>query len=276
MRNLIIRAKKSDRNNNKDKRTDGPSGERGSGKYYCTECGKGNHSTDRCSILKARRERSEGNGAHAGPKPYSKRTFRKEINAIARRAGKHDGLGIFAQALKREEKKATRASKPASKKRTSSKRAARAAAKEDSSSSSESDESIHLMDTMDSPIPRKHAAAAKVPTRVATRVTARVPASATVRIFPYTGDAAAPPTKKKAPKKDIFAALMDCSLDEDEIEVLDVVADDNKPTAEEKAFLMSIDKKEKKNRVPNLSTMVASHKYAKDNSSDEETMFGSD
>ena len=265
--------KKSDRNNNKDKRTDGPSGERGSGKYYCTECGKGNHSTDRCSILKAR----QGNGAHAGPKPYSKRTFRKEVNAIARRAGKHDGLGIFAQALKREEKKATRSCKPASKNRTSSKRAARAAAKEDSSSSeSESDESIHLMDTMDSPIPRKHAAAAWVPTRVATRVTTRVPASATVRIFPYTGEAAAP-TKKKAPKNDIFAALMDCSSDEDEVEVLDVVADDNKPTAEEKAFLMSIDKKEKKNRVPNLSTMVASHKYTKDDSSDdEETIFGSD
>ena len=133
------------------------------------------------------------------------------------------------------------------------------------------------MDTMDSPIPRKHAAAAKVPTRVATRVTTRVPASATVRIFPYTGDAAAP-TKKKSPKeKNIFAELMDLSSsDEDEVEVLDVVADDNKPTAEEKAFLMSIDKKEKKTRVPNLSTMVASHKYAKDDSSDEETMFGSD
>jgi hypothetical protein len=208
--------KKSDTNKNGGKRPD-----RGSGKYYCKECGHNDtHVTDRCFILKrlAREENSSnGNGskAHAGPKPFSKRTFRKELNALARRAGKHDGLSIFAQALKREQKKESKRTAKKSK-RTSSKSTAKAAAKEDSSSSSESesDGSVHIMD-MENPIPRKKASAT---IRVATRQFTRTP------------------------KKDIFADLMDTISSDEEIEVMA----DNKPTAEEKAFLKSIDKEERK------------------------------
>jgi hypothetical protein len=36
---------------------------------------------------------------------YSKRTFRKEVNAIARRAGKHGGIKLVEKAIKREQGK---------------------------------------------------------------------------------------------------------------------------------------------------------------------------
>ena len=60
--------------------------------------------TDHCYILKnlARKEGAQKD------KPFSKRTFRKEINAIACRAGKHAGLDVFAFALKREQGKQAR------------------------------------------------------------------------------------------------------------------------------------------------------------------------
>jgi hypothetical protein len=79
------------------------------GQYYCKDCGKNStHDTDRCYILKrlAREKEAKSNGnGKAYAKPYSKRTFCKEVNSIARQAGKHDGLKIVESALKREQGK---------------------------------------------------------------------------------------------------------------------------------------------------------------------------
>jgi hypothetical protein len=79
----------------------------GNRQYYCKKCGTNpTHETEQSFILQrlAREANNSGNGkAHA--KPYSKRTFCKEVNLIARRAGKHDGLKIVVSALKREQGK---------------------------------------------------------------------------------------------------------------------------------------------------------------------------
>jgi hypothetical protein len=114
------------------------------GQYYCKKCGTNStHDSEHCYFLKrlAREANNNGNGkAHA--KPYSKRTFRKEVNSIARLAGKHDGLKIMESALKREqgklEKQAGRAS--------SKKHAKKAAAKKSSDDDSSSNESMHNME----------------------------------------------------------------------------------------------------------------------------------
>jgi hypothetical protein len=76
------------------------------------------HDSKQCFILKrlAREAKNIGNGkAHA--KPNSNSTFRKEVNLIARRAGKHNGLKIMEPALKREQSKSLRSKpdKPAAK-----------------------------------------------------------------------------------------------------------------------------------------------------------------
>jgi hypothetical protein len=75
--------------------------------YYCKKCGTNStHGSKHCYFLKrlAREANNNGNGkAHA--KPYSKRTFRKEVNSMARCARKHNGLKIVESALKREQGK---------------------------------------------------------------------------------------------------------------------------------------------------------------------------
>jgi hypothetical protein len=79
----------------------------GDGQYYCKKFGTNPmHETEQCFILKrlAREANINGNGkAHA--KPYSKRTFRKEVNLIARCARQHNGLKSVESALKREQGK---------------------------------------------------------------------------------------------------------------------------------------------------------------------------
>jgi hypothetical protein len=172
------------------------------GSFHCSRCGNNaTHNTDRCYILKnlARKEgQANGNGkAHA--KPYSKRTFRKEVNAMARRAGKNDGLAVIASALKREQGKHA--------KRSSKKHATAAAKKkaESSESDSDSDESVHILEK---PIPRKS-------------------------IFKAA-------KKAQEKKKDIFKELKEApDSDEDT-----TMAEDNQPTAEEKAFFDLISKEE--------------------------------
>jgi hypothetical protein len=66
------------------------------GQYYCKKCGTNStHDSEHCYFLKrlACEANNNGNGkAHA--KPYSKRTFRKEVNSMAHHAGKHDGCGV--------------------------------------------------------------------------------------------------------------------------------------------------------------------------------------
>jgi type IV secretory pathway VirB10-like protein len=184
--------------------------------FYCSKCGKNpTHNTDRCYILKnlaRKQEQANGDGkAHA--KPFSKRSFRKEINAMARKAGKNDGLAVIASALKREQGKHA--------KRSSKKHTAAAAKKktESSESDSDSDESVHILEK---PIPRKSVFKA---------------------------------ARKAQKKKDIFADLMEAeSTDEDAN-----MAEDNQPTAEEKAFFDLISKEESEEKKKSSKETCASN-----------------
>jgi hypothetical protein len=192
------------------------------GSFMCKRCGQNaTHDTDRCYILKnlARKaEQANGNGKeHA--KPFSKRTFRKEINAIARKAGKNDGLAVFASALKREQGKlAKRSSKKHVKATATKKKAA-----ESSESDSDSDESVHILEQ---PIPRKSTFKATL--------------------------------KAQKNKKSIFADLMEAeSSDEDKN-----MAEDMKPTAEEKAFFDLIDKEEAEEKKQTSKKSCSSNEEA--------------
>jgi hypothetical protein len=131
-------AKKNGRNHNNNAGTDRQS------KYDCDRCGKNpTHNTDKCWVLKKE--------AREKDKPaYSRRTFRKEVNAMARRAGKNDGLKIFESAAKREHAKIAKRASRADKK---DKKKARAKKDDDSDSSS----SGHSMNNMEARIPRKKA-----------------------------------------------------------------------------------------------------------------------
>jgi hypothetical protein len=42
-------------------------------------------------------------------RPFSRRTFRKEVNTLARKAGKKRVLGLYASALKRKQDKESKA-----------------------------------------------------------------------------------------------------------------------------------------------------------------------
>jgi hypothetical protein len=71
-----------------------------SGPMYCTHCKTDTHVTERCWKLKKiaiEKELSEKKS------PYSKRTFRKEVNAIARRAGKSGDIKLVEKAIKRKQ-----------------------------------------------------------------------------------------------------------------------------------------------------------------------------
>ena len=120
----------------------------GSGEFFCKECGRNpTHATVDCYVLKnrAKREQREQHAAFgdgkAQAKPFSKRTFRKEVNAMARKASKEGSLDLYASALKREQGKAAKRDKKVAAKRKAAE-----------SSDSESEESVHLMED---PIPRK-------------------------------------------------------------------------------------------------------------------------
>ena len=130
----------------------GKSGDRNNA-FFCKECGRNaSHSTVDCFKLKNRAksgDSSVGDGkAHA--KPFSKRTFRKEANAIARKAAKAKALDVYAAAIKRQQGKA----KKNNGKKSSAKRAA-------DNSDSEDSESVESINNMESPIPRKKEAKKK-------------------------------------------------------------------------------------------------------------------
>jgi hypothetical protein len=180
-------------------------------------------------LKKLAREKESGGKAYA--KPYSKRTFHKEVNAIARRAGKHNRLKIVVLALKREQDKQEKQEKHA--KRITKTRAPAAAKKPESDSDLSSSGSIHNMEMR---IPRK-----KVVKQLRFNFSG----------FPNPTFPSAFQKKKPAKvkavsckEKCIIYDLMDeKSEEEDEVMKDD---SDNKATEEELAFLKSIDKEEKK------------------------------
>jgi hypothetical protein len=139
-------AKDKNKKNNPNKET-----------MWCTRCKKDTHTTDKCFVLKReakeKAQANSGNGhGKAQAQPYSRRTFRKEVNSMARRAGKHNGLDVMSKALKREQKKSTKHEKQLA--------AKKAAKKSEPDTDTSSDESVHCMDD---PIPRKNRAKKRTP-----------------------------------------------------------------------------------------------------------------
>jgi hypothetical protein len=119
-------------------------------RFHCEECGYNpSHPTAKCFKIINREKRTAfkpGQSGHNSPKdrPFSKRTFRKEANAIVRKAAKKDSLELLATSLKREQTKVARRSKKAK------------AKKDQSDSGSDSDESVNVIEhVFDRPIPRK-------------------------------------------------------------------------------------------------------------------------
>jgi hypothetical protein len=73
--------------------------------------------------------------------PFSRRTFRKEVNTLARKASKKNALGLYASALKRQQDKESKA-----------KKSKRRAIESEDSSLSEDAMSVH---NLEKPIPCK-------------------------------------------------------------------------------------------------------------------------
>ena len=116
--------------------------------YHCKECGSNRtHDTKDCFKIKNREKRAaDGNGYK---KPYekqafSKRTFRKEVNVLARTARKNGEIKQLAHALKREQDKEAQIQKSsAAKKRV------------DFNSEPESSDSDASMHSLEEAIPKK-------------------------------------------------------------------------------------------------------------------------
>ena len=84
----------------------------GDGKeYHCTEHGTNpTHSTDGCWTLKKRAKYS--NDKKSGPKrQFSNKSFRQEINVLAKKSSKKKVLDLYASAVKREQAKLVSKSK---------------------------------------------------------------------------------------------------------------------------------------------------------------------
>jgi hypothetical protein len=120
--------------------------------FFCKECGhNASHATVDCYKLKNKAKRAEQNaGVHnnsegkAQAKPFSRTSFRKEVNLLARKAGKNNALDLYAAANKREQAKVKKRTSKTAKKRVAS----------EDKDSSDSDESVQVLE---SPIPRKKA-----------------------------------------------------------------------------------------------------------------------
>jgi hypothetical protein len=78
---------------------------------FCTHCKIDTHNTASCYKLKKKaRDKAEA-GKARDKEPYSKRTFRKEVNSIARRVGKHGGIKLVEKAIKPEQVKQAKQAK---------------------------------------------------------------------------------------------------------------------------------------------------------------------
>ena len=195
--------------------------------YFCKECGHNpTHSTVNCYILKNRAKREQGNGeGKAHTKPYSKRTFRKEVNSMARKAAKNGSLELYASALKRERAKIDKKIKKSKKKV--------AAHKSEDSNESSSDES---MNHMEAPIPRKRKVnfvAEDKPDCMMEEEDMSPPKKKNIKQLKKLLAEQRKEIAKLKRKNKVFESDSDSE-------------DENEASAEERAFLLSIDKEEKK------------------------------
>jgi hypothetical protein len=221
-----IRFGKTETGNKKYGRTREPSNDE---RFFCKECGYDkNHNTESCfKLKKIAREKEAGVVAKAFTKPYTKRTFRKEVNAMARRAGKNDGLRIVELAVKREKGKQARFD-------TKNYAKAAAAKKAEDTDSDTSNESMHNLEAR---IPLKKKFAAKYTD------TRNVRYNSKGEIVAIEGDSDSEEDRKMPAKISKKRAHKSEHMDDTSSDESD---GDNKATAEEKAFLKAIGKKEQK------------------------------
>jgi hypothetical protein len=192
--NSAARAPKNGNNNN--------------GSFFCKHCGRNRtHDTSKCYFLKDKTQRFNGktsdNNKEASQKdrPFSRRTFRKEVNTLARKASKKGALGVYASALKRQQDKESK-SKVAKR---------RAFEKEDSSSS---DDSMSV-NNMEKRVPRS--LSKPIPRKVVKNILSKM------KIEKKDNKKAS----KKTEKEDFLAeAVNNMQLDEDDIEMIDSDDDD--------------------------------------------------
>jgi hypothetical protein len=87
---------------NENGSTDHPKGDRSNKTFYCSEHGKNpTHATGDCFTLKNR----EKSGSQGGNRTFSNKSFRKEVNFLAKKSSKKKVLDMYATAIKREQKK---------------------------------------------------------------------------------------------------------------------------------------------------------------------------
>ena len=109
-------------------------------KYYCTEHGTNpTHSTDSCYTIKNRTERTNSSSG------MTKKTFRKEINLLAKNRSKKKVIEMFASVLKTEYQKSSN-KKKGSKAKNSPKKNKVLFESDDSSDEDESTGSCHVME----------------------------------------------------------------------------------------------------------------------------------
>ena len=118
--------------------------------FFCKNCGPNRtHVTSKCWYLKNKLQRASAKefdnnqDIKKQDRPFSRRTFKKEVNSLARKAGKKKALGLYAAALKRQQTKESDKNKKNKKNNES-----------DDSSESSGSVSIH---NLEKPIPRKKA-----------------------------------------------------------------------------------------------------------------------
>ena len=94
---------------NRDRRETNVRTSTGNGRFFCKNCGTNRtHTTDKCYFLN-KTQRTAGDTSSTvsseakKKKPFSRRTFRKEVNTLARKAVKKNALGHFKSAIKRAE-----------------------------------------------------------------------------------------------------------------------------------------------------------------------------
>jgi seryl-tRNA synthetase len=197
---------------------------------FCTECGQNRtHNTEKCFKLQNRASRDKSHSGHKSeqkPKPFSKRTFRKEVNAIARKAAKKGTLDLYAAALAREQNKLEKQAKKKTVKKT-------VAANADSDSSS--DES---MNNLEEKIPKKKAFRGKLLKRPPNILDRNVKMSFSEKEIRES--------LKYLQKQRKAAEILipDSEEEEDEVNASD----------EERAFLMSIDQEEQLKRTVEMET----------------------
>jgi hypothetical protein len=83
---FVARAKKDDRSRNVY--------------FYCQKCGRScTHDTSKCFFLKDKTHLANNDDPSKKDCPFSRRTFCKEVNSLARKASKKNALGLYASDL---------------------------------------------------------------------------------------------------------------------------------------------------------------------------------